>query len=192
MQRTIIITTIFFLFTSASLAGKFNGTGMKLGYNSSIFTGNDIPGKGISSQAGITLGGFLCYKINNRFSLQQEILLTTKGAKINAIGDVYLSDIFMYFEFPLLGRMTFRPEQMLKTTIFLGPAFGIKVLAINDIGVLEDIRGLDFSVVLGIGIEVWKFSLDVRLIRGLVNFDQSANDIDLKNRTISIMFGFTF
>ena len=192
MQRAIIITSLFLLLASTSPAGEFNGTGMKLGQNSSIFTGNDIPGKGVSSQAGITLGGFLCYKINNRFSLQQEVLITTKGSKINEIGDVYLTNILIYFEFPLLGRMTFRPEHMLKPAIFLGPAVGIKVLAINDVGVLEDIRGLDFSVVLGVGIEVKKFSLDARLISGLVNFDQSADDIDLKNRTISILFGFAF
>lgn len=192
MYRATIITAIFLLFTSALLAGEFNGSGMKLGYNSSTFTGSDIPGKGVSSQAGITLGGFLRYKINHRFSLQQEILLTTKGAKINTVGDVYLSNIFMYFEFPLLGKMTFRPEHMLKPSIFAGPAFGIEVLTVNDVGVLEGIRGFDFGVVLGAGIEVWEFSLDVRLIKGLINFDQSADDIDLKNRTISVLFGVAF
>jgi len=182
---------MFFLFTAALLAGEFGGIGMKLGYNSALFTGQDIPGKGVSPQAGFTLGGFLCYKINDRFSLQQEILLTTKGAKINTVGDVYLSNIFIYYEFPLLGKLTLLPNHRLKPTLFLGPALGRTVLAFNDVAVLENIRDLDFSVVLGMGVEVWKFSVDLRLIRGLVNFDQSANDIDLKNRTISIIFGFT-
>jgi hypothetical protein len=34
--------------------------------------------------------------------------------------------------------------------------------------------------------------MDVRLYEGLFNFDQSAGDIDLKNRTISIVTGYSF
>lgn len=192
MKKTTLITTIIFLFVSASLAGEFSGIGMKLGYNSSTFAGNDIPGKGVSSQGGLAIGGFFGYKFNQKFSLQQEILFTTKGAKINTIGDVYLNNIFMYFEFPLLAKMTFRPEQMLRPIVFLGPAFGINILAVNDTAVLEDIRAIDFGIVLGAGIEIWRFVIDVRLYEGLFNFDQSAGDIDLKNRTISIVTGYSF
>jgi hypothetical protein len=42
MQKTTIITTIIFLFISASQAGEFSGIGLKLGYNSSTFTGKDF------------------------------------------------------------------------------------------------------------------------------------------------------
>ncbi len=192
MKKTTLSTTIIFLFVSVSLAGEFSGIGMKLGYNSSTFAGNDIPGKGVSSQGGLVIGGFFGYKFNQNFSLQQEILFTTKGAKINTIGDVYLNNIFMYFEFPLLAKMTFRPEQMLRPIVFLGPAFGINILAVNDTAVLEDIRAIDFGIVLGAGIEIWRFVMDVRLYEGLFNFDQSAGDIDLKNRTISIVTGYSF
>jgi hypothetical protein len=192
MKKTIIFPILFLLFTSNLKAGEFTGIGIKLGYNSSIFTGNDIPSKGVNSQAGFALGGFVCYKISNRFSLQQEAFITTKGAKINTVGDVYLSNMFMYFELPLLAKMTFRSEHRLKPYIFLGPAFGTTILAFNNVAVLEDIRGSDFGVVLGTGIEVWKFSFDIRFNKGLLNFDQSADNIDLKNRTFSILMGFAF
>jgi hypothetical protein len=49
MKKTIIFPILFLLFTSNLMAGEFTGIGIKLGYNSSIFTGNDIPGKGINS-----------------------------------------------------------------------------------------------------------------------------------------------
>jgi hypothetical protein len=88
--------------------------------------------------------------------------------------------------------MTFRSEHRLKPYIFLGPAFGITILAFNNVAVLEDIRGSDLGVVLGTGIEVWKFSFELRFNKGLLNFDQSADNIDLKNRTFSILMGFTF
>ena len=192
MQKTTVITILFFLFTSALMAGEFKSIGIKLGHNSSTFAGNDIPGKGVSSQGGMALGGFVCYKFSQRFSLQQEAFITTKGAKINTVGDVYLSNIFIYFELPLLAKITFRSEHQLKPNLFLGPAFGITVMAANNVAILEDIRSYDLGVVLGAGIEVWKISLDLRFTIGLLGFDQSADDIDLKNRTFSIMVGFAF
>jgi hypothetical protein len=154
LKKTIFIPIIFFLLFSTSFAAEFSGIGLKLGYNSSTFSGNDIPGKGVSSQEGLAIGGFFGFKINNRFSLQQEVLFTTKGAKINTIGDVYLSNLFMYFEFPLLAKMTFRPEQTFRLLVFLGPAFSINIMAVNDTAILEDIRGIDFGIILGAGIEI--------------------------------------
>jgi hypothetical protein len=192
MQKIILCTILFFLLTSALIAGEFSKIGIKLGYNSSIFSGNDVPGKGVNSQGGIALGGFICYKFNQNFSLQQEVLFTSKGAKINTIGDVYLSNIFMYFELPLLAKMTFRSEHRLQPNIFIGPAFGLTIMAVNDVAVLEDIRSYDLGVVLGAGIDIWKFSFDARFNFGLLNFDQSADNIDLKNRTFSIMVGYAF
>ena len=69
---------------------------------------------------------------------------------------------------------------------------GITIIAFNNVAVLEDIRGSDFGVVLGTGVEVWKIHFDIRFNKGLLNFDQSADDIDLKNRTFSILMGFIF
>jgi len=192
MQKATFITIIFFLFTSSVMAGEFSSIGIKLGYNSSIFFGNDIPGKGASYQGGTALGGFVCFKFNQRFSLEQEVLITTKGAKINTIGDVYLSNIFFYFEMPLLFKVTLLSENMIRPNVFLGPAFGIHLLAINDVAILDDIRSIDAGIILGAGIEIWKINLDFRINNGLLNFDQSADDIDLKNRTLSIMLGFAF
>ena len=192
MQKFLIIIAVCILPVSSSIAGEFSDVGIKLGYNSSTFTGNDIPGKGVSSQPGVALGGFICYRFDERFSLRQEVLFTTKGAKINTIGDVYLSNLFMYFELPLLAKMTFPLEHIIQPNIFIGPAFGLTVIATNDVAILEDIRGYDFGIVMGAGIDLWKISVDLRFNLGLLNFDQSAEDIDLKNRTFSTMVGFAF
>ena len=192
MQKIIIIFTFVILFTSSLMAGEFSGIGLKLGYNSSVFTGDDLPGKEVSSLAGLALGGFVSYKFNTKFSLRQEVLLTSKGARINTIGDVYLSNIFLYFELPLLAKMTFLSEQTLQPNIFIGPAFGLTIMAVNDVTVLEDIRGYDLGLVLGAGVDIWKLALDIRFNIGLLNFDQSAENLDLKNRTFSIMVGYAF
>jgi hypothetical protein len=192
MKRIKIVTFLLFFLSSKLIAGEFSGLGLKLGYNSSIFTGKDIPGKGVSSQPGVTIGCFICYEFDQMFSIQQEVLITTKGSKINTVGDVYLSNIFMYFELPLLAKMTFRSEHQLRPYIYLGPAFGRTIVALNNVGILENIRGSDFSVVLGTGIEVWKIHFEIRFNKGLLNFDQSADDIELKNSTFSILMGFSF
>ena len=53
MKKATLIITLMFLYISSAPAGEFDGIGMKLGYNSSTFTGDDIPSKGVSSQGGL-------------------------------------------------------------------------------------------------------------------------------------------
>ncbi len=192
MQKTTVITIMIILFTSALMAGEFTDIGIKLGFNSSTFNGNDIPGKGVTSQGGVAFGGFVCYKLNQKFSLQQEALIMTKGAKINTVGDVYLTNVFFYFEMPVLLKVTLLPKNVTKPFILLGPSLGIHLLAYNDVDFLDDIRSIDPGLILGTGIVIWKASLEIRMEQGLLNFDQSADDIDLKNQTFSFIISYAF
>lgn len=192
MKRTKIVTFLFFFLSSNLIAGEFSGLGLKLGYNSSIFSGKDIPGKGVSSQPGLILGGFVSYKLNDLLSLQQEVLFTTKGSKINIIGDIYLSNTFVYLELPFLAKATFLREYWLRPNIYVGPAVAVLITAFNDRYFLDDIRSFDLGFVIGVSFEVWRVSLDFRLTKGLLNFDESADDINLKNQTISALIGYAF
>ena len=192
MKKSAIIIALLLLFKSSLIAGEFSSRGMKIGINSARFVGKDIPGKGVSAMPGFAIGGFFSYKFNERFSIQPEIFFTTKGTKINMIGDLELVNMFVYFEFPVLAKMTFYSERRVKPTIFTGPALALKYFALNNTGVLEDIRSTDFGLILGAGIEFWKLSLDVRYNRGLMNFDKSEDDIDLKNSAVSFMVGYSF
>ena len=160
--------------------------------NYSKFIGKDIPGKGVNSIPGFSLGGFLNYKINDRFSLQPEVLITTKGSNINTVGDINLHNIFIYFELPVLVKIAFQPIAGMKPTLFCGPAIDFKCFAINDTGMPDDIRNVDLGLVLDVGIEFSKISMDVRYNRGFLNFDKSADDINLKNSTISFIVGYSF
>jgi len=191
-RRAIICTMMLIASSADATAQGFSGLGAKLGYNSSTFVGADVPGKGISSQPGVTLGGYVTYEFNNTFSLQQEVLFTSKGSKINMIGDVWLSNIFLYVEMPLLAKATFLAEHRLRPYVYAGPAVAALVAALNSKGLLEDIRTYDLGLVIGGGVEIWKLSLDLRLTKGLLNFDQSASGIDLKHQTISVMMGYAF
>lgn len=189
-----ILTMIFsiLILASSSIAGEFSSRGMKIGINSAKVIGKDTPGKGVSAMPGFAIGGFFSYQFNEKFAVQPEIFFTTKGTKINTIGDLELVNMFVYFEFPVLTKMTFYSERRVKPTIFAGPALALKYFALNNTGVLEDIRSTDFGFIFGAGVEFWKLSLDVRYNRGMVNFDKSEDDIDLKNQAISFMIGYSF
>lgn len=191
-MKKVIIAFLILLVSSELFSGEFSSRGMKIGVNSARFTGKDIPGKGVQSMPGFSIGGFFSYKFNERFTLQPEILFTTKGSKINTIGDIYLTNLFAYFEFPVMAKISLYPESRLKPGFICGPALGFKYFALNDTGILEDVRGTDLGLIAGFGIEYWKLSFEIRLNQGLINFDTSEDELVLKNRVISIMMGYSF
>jgi hypothetical protein len=191
-RKAIICSLALIASTVGATAQGFSEIGVKLGYTKSNFFGADVPGKGVSSQSGLALGCYVAYKFNETFSLQQEVLFTMKGSRVNTVGDVWRPNIFLYLEMPLVVKATFRTEYGLKPNIFTGPSVAVLIGAFNSTGILEGIRSYDLGLVVGGGVEIWKLSLDLRLTNGLLNFDQSAAGIDLKHRTISVMTGYAF
>ena len=192
MRKISIVISVLLFISSMLFAGEFTSRGIKLGYNSSKFVGKELPGKGVSSIPGFSLGGFLNYKIKNNFSIQPEMFITSKGSNINTVGDINLHNVFLYFEIPVLAKMSFPAMKGITPNIFCGPAIAFKCLVMNDTGFLDDIRSTDFGLVLGAGIEFWKISMDVRYNRGLINFDKSDEDINLKNSAILFLIGYSF
>jgi len=192
MKKITILAVFMLLSVSLLFSGEFSSRGMKIGLNSAKFVGKDIPEKDIRSIRGFAIGGFFSYKFNERYSIQPEFLFTTKGAKINTIGEVYLTNILAYFEFPVLVKMTILPERQTKPNIFCGPALAISYFALNDTGILEDIRNTDLGLIIGAGFEFWKILIDIRYTRGLLAFDESTENLDLKNSCISFMVGYSF
>jgi hypothetical protein len=64
-------------------------------------------------------------------------------------------------------------------------------VSLNNVGLLEDMRSTEISILAGAGIEFWKVSLDLRYSQGLTSFDDSAEKLDIKNRVVSFIFGFS-
>ncbi|MBE9511528.1 MAG: PorT family protein [Bacteroidetes bacterium] len=191
--QTLIIALVLCIVSSSEInAEGFFLKGVKFGFNSSKFTGTDIPGKGIASIPGLTLGYFINYEVSNRFSLQSELLFTTKGCRINTVGDIYLHNIFTYIEIPILAKWTFITEKKWRPYLHGGPFLDFKLLVFNEEGFPEDFRKIDLGLILGAGIRFNKISFGVNYNRGFLNFDQSEKNIDLKNQTISVVVGFSF
>ncbi len=191
MKKILLIPFILFCATSL-FAGEFSATGLKLGMHQSRFVGKDIPGKGASNIPGVAIGGFLTYNINRKIAIRQELFISTRGSQINTVGDINLHNVFVYLECPLLAKYSFLPESRFGPFIFAGPDFSINLLAINDVGMPDDIRKTDWGVIAGVGVEFWRVGLELRFYRGLSDFDQSASGIDLKNQSFSFLFSYSF
>ena len=192
MKKIILTLMLIPILLNITQAGRSTTGGIKIGYNSSKFVGQDAADYSIDHLPGINLGGFLCYNYNERLALQPELFLSTKGSLIHTIGEVYLSNILIYFEIPILVKISFKPVSILKPYILCGPALNIKSFAFNEVGIISDIKSRDFSLILGAGLNLWKIYGDIRYDRGLLNFDESAEKLSLKNQTVSFLLGYSF
>ncbi|MBC8402198.1 MAG: PorT family protein [Candidatus Marinimicrobia bacterium] len=192
MRAHILVFLIVSILTVNLKAGDFHNTGIKIGYNHSTISGNNLPGKTVFGIPGFSIGGYYSYRFNERFSLKQELLLATKGCIINTVGDINLYNIFVYLEIPVLAQITLKPHNKLNPIIYCGPAISNKIVSLNFVGIVENVRKVDCGLIFGAGIEYWKLSLDLRFNRSLIDFDLSDEKNVLKNQSVSVLAGFSF
>ena len=191
------------------------GKGVKIGLNSANLHGKDIEyieylyeGK-LKSKLGFCFGGFITYNINEMFAIQPEILFTMKGAKIKEeyYGDTYKISINLtYLEIPVLAKLTIPTQGNIKPNIFAGPSLAIKLSSKakaeyageSEEEDIEDLKGIDFGLIIGIGIDFSldslakeKLSVDLRYTLGLTTISKEEDE-DIKNSVISIMVGYYF
>jgi hypothetical protein len=191
-MKKFVLIHILVVFCLALFAQDNLNTGLNIGYSSSIFVGNDKPGKGLASVSSALIGGYFRYCFNDKFSIQPEINYYAKGTRINTIDNLYEYVYLDYLEFPVLFVFKFRNERKLRPLIYAGPALSINTLAQGSRGYLNDIKKIDGNIIAGTGIEVWKLSFQVRYNCGLTRFDNSNQKLDLRNSTLSLLVGFNF
>ena len=119
-----------------------------------------------------------------------------------------------YLEIPVLAKLKIPMEGNIKPNVFLGPALGINISAThdsdyeywvkdengsiiyensgNDDGDIEDIKGVDFGIVFGVGVEFGKIIVDARYNLGLSTIADREGDPKIKNSVISLMLGYSF
>jgi hypothetical protein len=157
------------------------------------------------SRLGLAGGAFVSVSLGT-FSIQPEILYVQKGAQEDGtlFGVSYtITGAIDYIEIPVLLRVALVPGPV-KPCIFVGPSMGflmnakIKVdvagLSSTEEDVKEYLKSSDIGLVFGAGLDVSKFTVDVRYNLGLTNVldVEGAGDAGLKNNTIMAMVGFSF
>jgi len=159
---------------------------LSIGVNQSQFAG-----KKTATILGFSIGGSIHWPVNSYITVQNGLELHTKGCRINTVGDIYLNNIFVYIESPIL--LEFSLVQLNPKLFFiLGPSFNLNVLAINDVGLIDEIRKWDVDLVAGVGIDLEKVSFSLRTSRGLAPFDLSEPKTKLRHQSVSAVVSFDF
>jgi len=208
-QRKVgLIALLLLAFSSTIFAQGITKKGIKTGLNIATLTGNYAEGS--NPRIGFVYGCFVKYELNNRFSLQPEVLFTMKGAKFEYSG-IKATNELNYIEIPVLVKLHIPLERRLNSNVFIGPALSIKITATcereSDDEVherdIDNIPATDFGLVSGAEVEFGRLTVEFRYNYGLTSID--GQDIEnffnaenrqentmIKNSVISIMLGFSF
>jgi len=166
--------------------------GLILGFNSSTFTTAGHSFEDLKYIPGITLGFYQEFEINPRFVVEPEFLFTTKGSRIQTVGELYLHQVFTYLEIPVLAKWIINPQKNVRMFLVGGPFFDLKLIAFNEVGFPDEISQVDVGADLGAGVKFHKLSFKIIMKQGFLDMDKSEAADSYKNRTLSLVAGISF
>jgi hypothetical protein len=140
------------------------------------------------SKFGPLVGLYLTAMLSDRFGVQPELVYSSMGSKDE--GDkVKLA----YIALPVLARIQII-EQL---HVLIGPQAAFLMSAKyeeegeDDVDIKDDVKGLDFSGVIGVGADIDRFNVGLRYALGLANiFETEGEDFDVKSRAFQIVVGY--
>jgi hypothetical protein len=163
--------------------------GLKGGINAGRFFGT-LDDTGVNY--GLTLGAFLHFEINDRLTLQPEILLTDKGSDVEGVVET-LSEALLFIEVPLLARYTAYQTDMMRLYGVGGPSVAYLIDA-NIVPESERVT-IDLALHAGIGVDLGLSNHDVhfelRLAQGIRNLIRDESDERARSSVISVLTGIT-
>jgi len=173
--------------------------GVTVGLNSSYVEGDYE----YASKKGSNFGVFLEKKYNPYIDIVGEVGLTKKGF-LNDSDYYWLSDeevinYFNYIQANMLLKLKMPGGQgPLRPNLFVGPYFSILTLAESEIYQnnrrdyyeIQDMRGYDFGVILGFGLDIpfgpIRPNVSLRYESGVKDINEDI-DVKLKNKSISFV-----
>jgi len=194
-----------FLFPGAVFGRRLTEIGLKAGLNIADYKGG-WPDTG--SKMGFCGGAFITCSINEMFAVQTEFLFSMKGANLGEIvrTDEFgimietstIREVLNYLEIPVLGKLSLLPQNRVKPNLFAGPSFALKLSGKHKVGSqetnMENLKDTDYGLVFGGGVDFelgpGGLTVDARYNLGLTKIYDSG--IDVKNRVISVMLGYSF
>jgi hypothetical protein len=162
--------------------------GVKGGVGFANFVGDDVPSSN-NARLGFSAGAFGEFELIDMLNLQPELLLSLKGSKADP--NTYN---YYYIDVPVLVKF-YPPIEVpkVKLNAFAGPYVGVNIIAkIKNDGTTTDVKDnvklLDFGLVLGAGADIKKFTVDARYAFGLSKIAENGNSV--KNSLFSVMVGY--
>jgi Outer membrane protein beta-barrel domain len=190
-----------FLCTAGTAMAQPAVFGVKAGINLATVTFDPEPDEDVlDRRTGFVGGLFVVVPASDRLGFQGEVLFSQKGASEDGgAGDLALD----YLEVPLLLRVGTASPLETSFHAFAGPSIGLRLRArvtaetfdgeTEDEDIADDVKGFDFGVVAGAGVNFGRFTLDGRYTWGLNNLNSLEDDeMKLRNRVFSIMAGVRF
>jgi len=187
MKKSIIVLILTILGFASNAQVTY---GLKFGVNISSLRGDST--EGTSSVAGIHAGGLVNIPVNEKFSVQPELMFSMAGAKDSYQG-IPISLNLSYISLPVLL------QYKAKSGVFaeLGPQISFllsaKAKALGESqDVKEVIKSTDFSAALGVGYKhVSGFGVNLRYNLGLINIAQDDR-ANIKTSIVAISVFYTF
>lgn len=159
------------------------------------------------SRPGVILGGFLGID-KHKAGLVIEGLFSQNGTTLEFTqgGDTDKQEIQIdYIAFPVLGRVNLKASKAVLVHLYLGPVFGFRTgfetkdtLTVGGVTTTttdnndEGVRKSNVDLAFGGQVDFGRFLVDLRYNLGLTNLNQDTGpeEPEVKNRTLSMMFGF--
>lgn len=184
MKKVILLAVVLTLSTGA-FAQRYWDFGVKAGANISGITKDDAAG----TKAGLYVGAFAEYRLNEFFGIQPELVYSRQGASIDS--DTVEKIRLNYLNLPILAKIYVLDA----LSVDLGPQFGLLLNAktvmadANDIDI-ESADDLDVSFAMGLSYRVTpRIDISARYNLGLTKIDGPA---DSKNSVIQFGAGYRF
>ncbi len=145
------------------------------------------------SRAGYHLGAFLTAKFT-KLAIQPEIIFSQQGSKIVVSGTSFDSN-FSYVNIPVMLKFYLVSGLNLQA----GPQFGFLTsatgpdpagIASGTVDIKSYLKSTDFSIGLGAGFDIKKFSIDARYNLGISEINDAVGLAAAKNQVFQVSLGF--
>ena len=143
----------------------------------------------VSTKTGFMLGMYFTAAVNDKISIQPEIVFSGMGSELNSSDR---TNVFNYLHIPVF----FKYNISRKVHLHVGPQFGILLTArITDgdtfVDIKESFKGTEWGANGGIGVNIKKFDVGVRYYLGMSNIAKDPNMADsYKNSAIQLIIGY--
>ena len=186
MTRFARIGVLAFVFALASAKiASAQGVAVSLGPNFASFSSDALDfDNRTGMQAGIAFGGARLHPLG----VQAEINWVRKEGAVVGGDDVRLD----YLQVPVFLRVNIGTQHSKTFDVYgiVGPSFSY--LMANRVGGLtldDGFQGFDFGIVGGVGVEIYRFTIEGRYEKGLRNINKDLNVGDINTKSFTILFG---
>lgn len=180
--------------------------GVKGGINLSNLYVDDV--KDENMKVGLNIGAYAKIPVTRGFSIQPELLYSSKGSKItydNALGTGEYRFNLNYVEVPVLAVFNVAPNFNIHAGGYAAYLASANIKRLDDDGDIDKIadlnednfRRFDYGLVGGIGFDVHNFTIGARYNYGLNEIGKSGNASgeltkNAKNSAVNLYVGFGF